>query len=609
MLAGRPGHRLGLALLGGGALGVAVDAGDGDASTPPTPRGRSASGPRGSTTGPSSGLLVLVTWPLLLFPDGRLPSRRWRPVAWLLGAGARGDRAARHARPGRRSTTSTADVPNPLGIPASWDVGRRARRLRLRHPARRGRRDGRRAGPRAPALAIAAMRAALWASRGLAANFVLCLALTDDRLADGAFYAATLTTSVGAFAATAAVVILRDRAVEVDLLLRRAFIVAGVAVGSLLAVPRRLRGRRRRSPARRRARSPAASAPRCSRSRCGSACATASTARCTATATRRPPCGGSASSSSSPTSPPTRCRAWRPRCARRSARRRVRIEPDPALGLPRAHAGGGAARAADRARRQPPRARARAADRRRAGARRARTAPADLALAEVLVRPARARARRAADGRRGPALARGDRHRARGGATAAAPRAARRPGLGAGRDRADAAGRAERGRTRAATGSCDGRARADRGGGRRRAADRPRPASAGARGPRAGRRAACPRRPARAARGRDRRSPPVPLPAAVELALYRIATEALTNAVRHAARAALPGRAARRRRRGRARGRRRRARAGAGATAGVGLRSMRERAAELGGRVEFASAVAAGSRSVSVLPLAAARPA
>ena len=26
------------------------------------------------------GLIVLVTWPLLLFPDGHLPSRRWRPV-------------------------------------------------------------------------------------------------------------------------------------------------------------------------------------------------------------------------------------------------------------------------------------------------------------------------------------------------------------------------------------------------------------------------------------------------------------------------------------------------------------------------------------------------
>jgi hypothetical protein len=32
------------------------------------------------------GLGLLMTFALLLFPDGRLPSRRWRPVAWLSGA-------------------------------------------------------------------------------------------------------------------------------------------------------------------------------------------------------------------------------------------------------------------------------------------------------------------------------------------------------------------------------------------------------------------------------------------------------------------------------------------------------------------------------------------
>ena len=55
-----------------------------------------------------------------------------------------------------------------------------------------------------------------------------------------------------------------------------------------------------------------------------------------------------------------------------------------------------------------------------------------------------------------------------------------------------------------------------------------------------------------------------PLPAAVELALYRIATEALTNAVRHAHARRVPRRAARGRRRGRARDRRRRPGPGAG---------------------------------------------
>ena len=34
----------------------------------------------------SPGLVPLVTFFLLLFPDGRLPSRRWRPMAWLATA-------------------------------------------------------------------------------------------------------------------------------------------------------------------------------------------------------------------------------------------------------------------------------------------------------------------------------------------------------------------------------------------------------------------------------------------------------------------------------------------------------------------------------------------
>ena len=100
---------------------------------------------------------------------------------------------------------------------------------------------------------------------------------------------------------------------------------------------------------------------------------------------------------------------------------------------------------------------------------------------------------------------------------------------------------------------------------------------------------------------------PLALPAAVELALYRIATEALTNVVRHAharqclvslrttdnevALAVIDD--------------------GHGLTsdaaAGVGLRSMRERAAELGGRVELAPGPSGGLAVEVRLPCATAR--
>jgi signal transduction histidine kinase len=184
-----------------------------------------------------AGLIVLVTWPLLLFPDGRLPSRRWRPFAGVLLAATVAVTLHGMLDPGTLDVIDTAEpVANPLGIPAGWtwlDVlgaggivvpfGAVAAMVAVQ------RRAAHRPEPGMPA--------ALWAARGLAANFVLwvILASAGAELTDGPLYGATFTISIAAFAGAAAVALLRHRVLEVDLLLRRAFLVVGMTAVSFAA--------------------------------------------------------------------------------------------------------------------------------------------------------------------------------------------------------------------------------------------------------------------------------------------------------------------------------------------------------------------------------------
>jgi signal transduction histidine kinase len=99
---------------------------------------------------------------------------------------------------------------------------------------------------------------------------------------------------------------------------------------------------------------------------------------------------------------------------------------------------------------------------------------------------------------------------------------------------------------------------------------------------------------------------PLPaLPAAVEVAAYRIAAEAVTNAVRHADAAVIQ--VAVRLRDGSVEVAARDDGRGFGAEviAGLGLQSMHERAEEVGGRLELDSMTAGGTSVVARLPVEA----
>ncbi len=62
---------------------------------------------------------VLLTFLLLFFPDGRLPSRRWRPVAWASGVAIAVVCIATALMPGRLEGTPAT---NPIGIPGAGRV-------------------------------------------------------------------------------------------------------------------------------------------------------------------------------------------------------------------------------------------------------------------------------------------------------------------------------------------------------------------------------------------------------------------------------------------------------------------------------------------------------
>jgi signal transduction histidine kinase len=184
------------------------------------------------------GLVILMTWPLLLFPDGRLPSRRWRPVAAFLLVANVALVVSGMLDPGTLDAVQgVKGVRNPLGVPDSWTwvnalgvfgfgvpVGVITSLLAARRRAA--------VNPQRPAA-----RAGRWAARGLLVNIFVWLALAaaGSGLTNGPVYGATFTLAIAGFAVASAVTVLDRRTVEVDRLLRRAFIVIGVTAVSLAA--------------------------------------------------------------------------------------------------------------------------------------------------------------------------------------------------------------------------------------------------------------------------------------------------------------------------------------------------------------------------------------
>jgi hypothetical protein len=123
----QPGNRVGwilcaagtVVLLSGFAAEYAVSALLGGWST--LPAGRALAWVASWTTVLGLGLFFYL---LLLFPDGHLPSPRWRWVAWLYGAGMAAGIVALALRPGvfAPSLRDLGPIRNPLGLTAAAPV-------------------------------------------------------------------------------------------------------------------------------------------------------------------------------------------------------------------------------------------------------------------------------------------------------------------------------------------------------------------------------------------------------------------------------------------------------------------------------------------------------
>ena len=188
----------------------------------------------------NTGFFLMFTFLLLLFPDGKLPSRRWRVTAWLVAASVVLEAIFRAF--GAGPVTPSLAIDNPLGTEIITGIAGASEDLliivtivvclasvivRFRH-AKGDEHQQLKWFAYASVLAIAQF----------AARFVLAILFPAASL--GALYDALLLLSIGTFPIAAGIAILKYRLYDIDLLVNRTLvyvpltaILAGVYAASI----------------------------------------------------------------------------------------------------------------------------------------------------------------------------------------------------------------------------------------------------------------------------------------------------------------------------------------------------------------------------------------
>jgi hypothetical protein len=183
-------------------------------------------------------ILPAATFLLLLFPDGRLPSRRWRPVAWSAGLGIALAFIADSLGPGRLSDFPNVENPYAVDSPVLEALGGLAALLLLvaivgspLSLVLRFRRAGREQRQQIKWLALAGAVAA--------ATFLVAI-VTYELLPDGVADSAIML-SIVALPVAAGIAILRYRLYDIDVVINRTLVygaltatLAGAYLGLVL---------------------------------------------------------------------------------------------------------------------------------------------------------------------------------------------------------------------------------------------------------------------------------------------------------------------------------------------------------------------------------------